>query len=80
MQNLVGWFLATLVLLGLGVLVAAGVLQALGVLKRIGIAPRCDPSSPDHSMPPNSCKSVSQYRNPSWSMSPTGTRSPKVIK
>ena len=38
MQNLVGWFLATLVLLGLGVLVAVGVLQALRVLKRTGIA------------------------------------------
>ena len=35
MQNLVGWFSATLVLLGLGVLVVAGVLRALGVLKRI---------------------------------------------
>ena len=41
MQNLVGWCLATLVLLGLGVLVAVGVLQALGVLKRTGIALRC---------------------------------------
>ena len=41
MQNLVGWFSATLVLLGLGVLVAVGVLWALGVLKRTGIALRC---------------------------------------
>ena len=30
MQNLVGWFSATLVLLGLGVLVVVGVLRALG--------------------------------------------------
>ena len=64
-----GWFLAILVLLGLGVLVAAGILQALGVLKRTRIALKCDPSSPSHSRPPTSCRSVSQGRNPSWSKS-----------
>ena len=52
MQNLVGWFSATLVLLGLGVLVAAGVLRALGVLKRTGIALKYYPGSPSHSRPP----------------------------
>ena len=77
-----GWFLATLVLFGLGVLVAAGVLRALDVLKKTGIVLRCDPSSPSHSRPPTSCRSVSQGMNPIWSRipshtrSPTGTRSP----
>ena len=53
-----GWFLATLVLLGLGVLVAVGVLLALGVPGGTGIALRCDPSSPNHSRHPTSCRSV----------------------
>ena len=64
-----GWFLATLVLLRLGVLVAAR------VLKRTGIALRCDPSSPIHSSPPTSCMSVSRDRNHSRSRSPSSTRS-----
>ena len=75
MQNLVGWFLATLVLLGLGVLVAVGVLRALGVLKRTGIALRCYPGSPSHSRPSTSCRSVSQDKIPSLSRSPSHTRS-----
>ena len=70
MQNLVGWFSATLVLLGLGVLVAAV------VLKRTGIALRCYPGSLSHSRTPTLCRSIIQGRNPSWSRSPSHTRSP----
>ena len=50
--------------------------MALGVLYRIEIVIRYYLSSPGPSRLPTSCRNIIQGRNPSWSKSPSHTRSP----